>query len=101
MNAQKYKKKTTHTICKTKNQDFSDKLSVVPPIGIDSIRSTIRVGFPSYQAAETGAIVRDKNHPRFMEMYERWRAQLTSDAPCKQFPNFVRAVLASEKRNTL
>lgn len=45
MNVQKYKKKTTHTICKTKNQDFSDKLSVVPPIGIDSIRSTIRVGF--------------------------------------------------------
>ena len=46
---------------------------------------------------EAGAIIRDKNHPRFMEMYERWRAQLTSDAPCKQFPNFVRAVLASEK----
>ena len=50
---------------------------------------------------EAGAIIRDKNHPRFMEMYHRWRAQLTSDAPCKQFPNFVRAVLASEKRNTL
>ena len=50
---------------------------------------------------EAGAIVRDKNHPRFMEMYNLWRAQLTSDAPCKQFPNFVRAVLASEKRNTL
>jgi len=47
---------------------------------------------------EAGAIVRDKNHPRFMEMYHRWRAQLTSDAPCKQFPNFVRAVLASEER---
>ena len=46
---------------------------------------------------EAGAIVRDKNHPRFMEMYNLWRAQLTSDAPCKQFPNFVRAVLASEK----
>ena len=47
---------------------------------------------------EAGAIVRDKTHPRFMEMYERWRAQLTSDEPCMQFPNFVRAVLASEKR---
>ena len=47
---------------------------------------------------EAGAIIRDKNHPRFMEMYERWRAQLTTDTPCKQFPNFVRAVLASEKR---
>ena len=47
---------------------------------------------------EAGAIVRDKTHPRFMEMYNLWRAQLTSDAPCKQFPNFVRAVLAGEKR---
>ena len=50
---------------------------------------------------EAGAIIRDKNHPRFMEMYHRWRAQLTTDEPCKQFENFVRAVLASEKRNTL
>lgn len=46
---------------------------------------------------EAGAIIRNKNHPRFMEMYNLWRAQLTSDTPCKQFPNFVRAVLASEK----
>ena len=43
---------------------------------------------------EAPLICRDKNHPRFMEMYNLWRAQLTSDAPCKQFPNFVRAVLA-------
>lgn len=47
---------------------------------------------------EAGTIIRDKSHPRFMELYHRWRAQLTSDAPCKQFPNFVRTVLASEKR---
>lgn len=47
---------------------------------------------------EAGAIIRDKNHPRFMELYHLWRAQLTTDAPCKQFPNFVRAVLANEKR---
>ena len=46
---------------------------------------------------EAPLICRDKNHPRFMEMYERWRAQLSSNEPCKQFPNFVRAVLASEK----
>lgn len=46
---------------------------------------------------EASRIIRDKNHPRFMELYHFWRAQLTSDAPCKQFPNFVRAVLASEK----
>ena len=47
---------------------------------------------------EAGAIIRDKTHPRYMEMYHRWREQLTCDAPCKQFPNYVRAVLASEKR---
>ena len=52
----------------------------------------------SQACREASRIIRDKSHPRFMEMYERWRAQLTSDAPCKQFPNFVRAVLASEKR---
>ena len=46
---------------------------------------------------EAPLIYKDKNHPRFMEMYHLWRAQLTSDAPCKLFPNFVRAVLASEK----
>ena len=46
---------------------------------------------------EAPLICRDKNHPRFMEMYERWRAQLSSNEPCKQFPNFVRTVLASEK----
>ena len=52
---------------------------------------------------EASAIVRDKSHPRYMEMYERWRAQLTdkepansSAAPCMQFPNFVRAVLVKE-----
>ena len=51
----------------------------------------------SQACREAPLICRDKNHPRFMEMYERWRAQLSSNEPCKQFPNFVRAVLASEK----
>ena len=46
---------------------------------------------------EAPLIYKDKTHPRFMEMYHRWHAQLTTDAPCKLFPNFVRAVLASEK----
>ena len=50
---------------------------------------------------EACAIVRDKTHPRFMELYHLWRAQLTTDEPCKQFPNFVRAVLASEKREDI
>ena len=51
----------------------------------------------SQACREAPLICRDKNHPRFMEMYERWRAQLSSNEPCQQFPNFVRAVLVSEK----
>ena len=45
---------------------------------------------------EAAAIVRDKSHPRYMEMYERWRAQLTDKEACMQFPNFVRSVLVKE-----
>lgn len=41
-------------------------------------------------------IIRDRNHPRYMELYHRWRAQLSSPKPCKQFPNFIRAVLIGE-----
>ena len=41
-------------------------------------------------------IIKDKSHPRYMELYHRWREQLNTPHPCKQFPNFVRAVLASE-----
>ena len=41
-------------------------------------------------------IVKDKTHPRYIEMYARWREQLAGSAPCKQFPNFVRAELAKE-----
>lgn len=44
---------------------------------------------------EASAILRDKSHPRYMELYERWRAQLTDKEPM-QFPNFVRAVLVKE-----
>ena len=47
---------------------------------------------------EAGDIIRDKAHPRYMELYQRWRTQLADDGPCKQFPNFVRAVLVKEKR---
>ena len=39
-------------------------------------------------------IVRDRHHPRYMELYRLWREQLNTAAPCKQFPNFVRAQLA-------
>lgn len=41
-------------------------------------------------------IVHDKSHPRYMEMYERWREQLTVKELCMQFPNFVRAELVKE-----
>lgn len=47
---------------------------------------------------QASAIVRDKNHPQYMELYRRWRAQLNTAAPCKQFPNFVRAELAREDK---
>ena len=50
---------------------------------------------------EAQTIIRDKSHPRFMELYHKWRAQLGSTEPCKQFPNFVRTVLVQEKRNDL
>ena len=41
-------------------------------------------------------IIRDKSHPRYIELYHRWRAHLEGPEPHKQFPNFVRSVLASE-----
>ena len=34
---------------------------------------------------------------RFMELYNRWRAQLSDPEPYKQFPAFVRTVLLSEQ----
>jgi hypothetical protein len=42
-------------------------------------------------------ILRDKNHPRFMELYHRWRAQLSDPEPYKQFHGFVRAVMMHEQ----
>ena len=42
-------------------------------------------------------ILRDKSHPRYMEMYYRWRAQLTDPEPYKQFQGFVRAVMMQEQ----
>lgn len=42
-------------------------------------------------------IVRDKSHPRFMELYHRWKAQLSDPDPYKQFPPFVRTILLSEQ----
>lgn len=42
-------------------------------------------------------ILRDKNHPRYMELYYRWRAQLVDPKPYKQFQGFVRAVMMQEQ----
>ena len=42
------------------------------------------------------AIFKDKNHPRFMEFYNRWKAQLKPDGENMQFPNFVRTMLVQE-----
>ncbi len=47
---------------------------------------------------QASAIVRDKNHPQYMELYHRWREQLNTATPCKQFPNFVRAELARDRK---
>ena len=41
-------------------------------------------------------IIHDTSHPRYMELYHRWRAQLSSESPCMQFPNFVRAAIVQE-----
>ena len=55
-------------------------------------------GIWSQACREAQVIISDKAHPRFMELYNRWKAQLSSPDSYKQFPPFVRAVLASEKR---
>jgi hypothetical protein len=46
---------------------------------------------------EAHLIVRDKSHPRFMELYQRWRAQLSAPDPYKQFQGFVKAVMMQEQ----
>ena len=45
---------------------------------------------------EAQLIYRDKSHPRFMELYQRWRAQLSDPDPYKQFLPFIRTVLSHE-----
>ena len=42
-------------------------------------------------------IIHDKSHPRYMEMYLRWREQINNGESAMQFPNFVRAMLAQEQ----
>ena len=42
-------------------------------------------------------ILHDKSHPRFMELYQRWKEHLQGPKPHKQFPPFIRTVLLSEQ----
>lgn len=42
-------------------------------------------------------IIRDKTHPRYMELYHRWRAQLSAPDPYMQFQGFVKAVMMQEQ----
>jgi hypothetical protein len=46
---------------------------------------------------QAAAILRDRAHPRYAELYHRWRAQLNNAKPIAQFGNFIRAVLAQEQ----
>ena len=48
----------------------------------------------SVTCRDAPAIINNKNHPRYMELYHRWRTQLASPKPITQFPNFVRHVLS-------
>ncbi len=41
-------------------------------------------------------IINNPSHPRYMPLYNAWRAQLGCKKPIKQFPNFVRHVLSQE-----
>ena len=51
------------------------------------------------EACKTAAeIIKDKSHPRYMELYHRWREHTKNSETAMQFPNFVRAVLAQEKQ---
>lgn len=45
---------------------------------------------------EAPAIINDKSHPRYMELYHRWREHVQSTEHPMQFPNFVRHVLSQE-----
>ena len=45
---------------------------------------------------EAPAILRDKSHPRYMELYQRWREHVQSTVEPMKFPNFVRHILATE-----
>ena len=41
-------------------------------------------------------IIKNKSHPRYMELYHLWRAHISTTEKPMQFPNFVRHVLSTE-----
>ena len=44
-------------------------------------------------------IIHDKSHPRFMELYHRWRTHVQNSEQPMLFPNFIRTVLVQELGN--
>ena len=90
--------------------------------GIDSLRgklskkSDLQMRYKKYRddrghvVGEASAIVKDKTHPRYAELRERWNAQFASGGDKElnegkdekkvygMFPVFVRMVLMHEKR---
>ena len=48
---------------------------------------------------EASMIIRDKSHPRYMELYRRWREHVSATDKPMQFPNFVRSVLVDESKH--
>lgn len=47
---------------------------------------------------EATEIVHDEHHPRYAELHAAWEAQLGSEKPIRQFPNYLRSVLVKEVR---
>ena len=45
---------------------------------------------------EAAHIIKDKSHPRYMELYNLWREHLQTAEQPMQFPNFVRSTLCRE-----
>ena len=63
------------------------------PLSDNEIRSRAKW---SITCREAPAIINNKSHPRYMELYHRWRARLASSNPIYQFPDFVRHILRTE-----
>ena len=43
---------------------------------------------------EAAIIIKDRSHPRYMELYNRWREHVSTTDKPMQFPNFVRHILS-------